>query len=84
MVLLVNFLSNDDTTAFTADHRKCRHRQCSRVTCVRKADDTSHLRGGAGPGWASCISGATFSQRQYSSTPLRQIGESHDFFFVVW
>ncbi|KAL0123588.1 hypothetical protein PUN28_005832 [Cardiocondyla obscurior] len=31
---------------------------------------TSHLRGGAGPGWASCIGGATLSQRQKSTTPL--------------
>ncbi|KAL0114747.1 hypothetical protein PUN28_011805 [Cardiocondyla obscurior] len=32
--------------------------------------DTSHLRGGAGSGRASCIGGATLSHRQNSSTPL--------------
>ncbi|KAL0106980.1 hypothetical protein PUN28_015482 [Cardiocondyla obscurior] len=39
---------------------------------------TSHLRGGAGPGRASCIGGATFSHRQNSSTPLKlmQIGSA--------
>ncbi|KAL0108418.1 hypothetical protein PUN28_015161 [Cardiocondyla obscurior] len=43
---------------------------------------TSHLRGGAGPGRASCIGGATFSHQQKSSTPLKlmQFGESHVFF----
>ncbi|KAL0104281.1 hypothetical protein PUN28_017184 [Cardiocondyla obscurior] len=33
-------------------------------------DSTRNLRGGAGPGRASCASGATFSHRQKSSTPL--------------
>ncbi|XP_070520934.1 uncharacterized protein [Cardiocondyla obscurior] len=32
---------------------------------------TSHLRGGAGPGRASCIGGATFSHRQNSTPPLK-------------
>ncbi|KAL0106871.1 hypothetical protein PUN28_015418 [Cardiocondyla obscurior] len=38
--------------------------------CAEGWLDTSHLRGGAGPGRASCIGGATFSHRQNSSTPL--------------
>ncbi|KAL0105332.1 hypothetical protein PUN28_016765 [Cardiocondyla obscurior] len=47
---------------------------------------TSKLRGGAGSGWASCASGASLSQRQNSTTPLKlmQIGESHHFFSVVF
>ncbi|KAL0122715.1 hypothetical protein PUN28_007423 [Cardiocondyla obscurior] len=51
--------------------------------CAEGWLDTSHLRGGAGPGRASCIGGATFSHRQNSSTPLKhmQIGESHNFYF---
>ncbi|KAL0112039.1 hypothetical protein PUN28_013334 [Cardiocondyla obscurior] len=33
-------------------------------------DVTSHLRGGAGPGRASCLGGATYSH-QNSTTPLK-------------
>ncbi|KAL0131455.1 hypothetical protein PUN28_002767 [Cardiocondyla obscurior] len=51
-----------------------RHRRSnSKILYVQCAEgwlDTSHLRGGAGPGRVSCIGGATFSHRQNSSTPL--------------
>ncbi|KAL0118990.1 hypothetical protein PUN28_009551 [Cardiocondyla obscurior] len=59
--------------------------ECSRVTCARKDDSTHKLRGGAGPGRASCIGGATFRHRLNFTTPLMlmQIGESHAFFSVV-
>ncbi|KAL0128928.1 hypothetical protein PUN28_003952 [Cardiocondyla obscurior] len=42
-----------------------------------KDDYTSHLRGGAGSGRASCIGGATLNHRLNSTTPLTlmQIGE---------
>ncbi|KAL0129953.1 hypothetical protein PUN28_001902 [Cardiocondyla obscurior] len=53
--------------------------RCTSVSPI----DTFHLRGGAGPGRASCIGGATYSHRQKSSTPLMQIGKSHVFLFVV-
>ncbi|KAL0120741.1 hypothetical protein PUN28_008423 [Cardiocondyla obscurior] len=44
--------------------------------CAKKWLDTSHLRGEAGSGRASCIGGATFSHRRNSTTPLKlmQIG----------
>ncbi|KAL0112132.1 hypothetical protein PUN28_013404 [Cardiocondyla obscurior] len=45
---------------------------------------TSHLRGGAGPGWVSCLSGATHSHQQnYNSAEFRQIGKLHNYFFIV-
>ncbi|KAL0109048.1 hypothetical protein PUN28_014265 [Cardiocondyla obscurior] len=45
--------------------------------CAEGWLDTSHLRGGAGPGRASCLGGATYNHQQNSSTPLKfkQIGE---------
>ncbi|KAL0117242.1 hypothetical protein PUN28_010228 [Cardiocondyla obscurior] len=47
------------------------------VQCAEGRLVTSHLRGGAGSGRASCISGATFSHRLNATTPLKfmQIGE---------
>ncbi|KAL0110325.1 hypothetical protein PUN28_013769 [Cardiocondyla obscurior] len=52
-------------------------------SCAEGGLGTSHLRGGAGLGYASCIGGATFNHRQNSTTPLKQIGESQHFFFIV-
>ncbi|KAL0107224.1 hypothetical protein PUN28_015628 [Cardiocondyla obscurior] len=56
---------------FRADPRRRRRhampKATKRLTCYLCAEgwlDTSHLRGGAGSGWASCIGGATFSHRQ--------------------
>ncbi|KAL0099968.1 hypothetical protein PUN28_019450 [Cardiocondyla obscurior] len=41
------------------------------------------LRGGAGPGWASCISGATISHRQNSTTPLKFMQIEFEYFLVT-
>ncbi|KAL0110296.1 hypothetical protein PUN28_013740 [Cardiocondyla obscurior] len=40
-------------------------------SCAEGGLDTSHLRGGAGPGRASGTGGATFKHRQNFTTPLR-------------
>ncbi|KAL0112378.1 hypothetical protein PUN28_012012 [Cardiocondyla obscurior] len=68
---------------YKSRHRRLRIIRTAAVTCARKDDSTHKLRGGAGPGRASCIGGATFNHRQNSTTPLKlmQIGESHDFLF---
>ncbi|KAL0109474.1 hypothetical protein PUN28_014501 [Cardiocondyla obscurior] len=58
---------------FTASHRLMRHYSAASYRADLCAEGwlvTSHLRGGAGSGRASCISGATFNHQQNSSTPL--------------
>ncbi|KAL0109009.1 hypothetical protein PUN28_014242 [Cardiocondyla obscurior] len=56
------------------------------VSAAWRDDDTSHLRGGAGPGRASCIGGATLSHRLISSTPLAfmQIDDKRKFTLRDW
>ncbi|KAL0131969.1 hypothetical protein PUN28_000026 [Cardiocondyla obscurior] len=67
-----NLLSNFRDCSFT--------RTRSRVSSARKEGSSRPIREDEQAKEASCISGATLSQRQNSTTPLKQFGKSHDFF----